>query len=131
MKPNSTYHFRVVAKSGGTSYVSDDDTIDTGAPPSGLPVQNFNVEDAGSHERGFIIFTLWQGQGTQSAYVLDADGDPVWWNNAGINGMGRAIMSADGKNMWMITASNAGGGAPPRQHGWSRLRDVQCRRRVP
>src|SRR5690606_2623203 len=32
MKPSSTYHFRVVAMAGGTTYVSDDYSIDTGPP---------------------------------------------------------------------------------------------------
>jgi hypothetical protein len=108
MKPNSRYHFRIVATAGGTSHASDDYTIDTKALPSSTPVQSFEIRDQTSYQRGFIIFTFWQGPGSQTAYIIDADGDIVWWYTPGINGMGRAVMSADGKTMWMITASNSG-----------------------
>ena len=42
-------------------------------------------------------------------FILDADGEIVWWGRGGPSGgIARARMSHDGKNMWMTSASNTG-----------------------
>jgi hypothetical protein len=110
MKPMSMYHFRITATAGGTNYASDDYTITTGATPSELPVPTFDERNAAGRKRGFIIASYWRGSGTAFPFILDADGDLVWWRSGGPSGgIARAVMSADGKNMWMITANNSGG----------------------
>lgn len=107
MKPERSYHFRIVARADGQSIASDDYTVETGsAPPS--PLDDYAVLDPSAREPGFIILSFWRGQGAQTAYIIDTDGDVVWWHDSGINGLGRAIMSADGKSLWMITADNMG-----------------------
>ncbi len=109
MKPSSTYHFRVVAMAGGTTYVSDDYSIDTGPPTDSVELGGFTIHDEAAHERGFIVASYWQGSGSSVAFIIDADGEIVWWYDSGANGIARARMSADGKNMWLITPNNMGG----------------------
>lgn len=109
MKPASSYHFRVSAVSGGTSYTSDDYVIETGPPTSDVSMGEFTIQQPEAYERGFMILSYWQGTGSSMVFVLDADGDIVWWYDSGSNGIARARMSADGKNMWMISPNNNGG----------------------
>ena len=103
MKPESSYHFRIVASDGVTEYTSDDYVIETGPATTAVRVSSFNVADVARHERGFIVTSYWQGNGSRVAFILDADGEIVWWYDSGMNGIARAAMSADGQNMWMIT----------------------------
>ena len=110
MKPAKTYHFRVVARDGSTPYTSNDQTVTTGASslhgPSALP-----RELRGGRKPGFIVTSYWQGTGSSVAFILDRDGDIVWWGRGGLGddgGISRARMSADGKTMWMVVSSNSG-----------------------
>ena len=109
MKPSSTYHFRVAAVAGGTTYTSDDYSIETGPPTDIVQIGDFTIHDEAAHERGFIVASYWQGTGSSVAFIIDADGEIVWWYDSGANGIARARMSADGQNMWMITPDNMGG----------------------
>ncbi|HEX6274018.1 MAG TPA: aryl-sulfate sulfotransferase [Polyangiaceae bacterium] len=106
MKPSRTYHFRVVARNAQSTCMSDDFTLTTGPLPSGLPtiaVSTFHPERLAG---GFLI----TGQYVTSidtrppAYILDADGELVWWYMAETTVTG-ACMSHDGKSMW-INAAN-------------------------
>jgi hypothetical protein len=109
MKPEHDYHFRVVADVDGTRYASDDYTLTTGPPTTLVELGSFDVVDDAARERGFIVASYWQGNSGRIPFIIDADGDIVWWYQSGINGIARARMSADGKNMWMTPASNNGG----------------------
>ena len=108
MKPMNTYHFRVVATAGGTTYTSDDYTIQTGAPTTAVSIGGFNVRSAANRKPGFIIASYWRGNGTAVPFILDSDGVIVWWYTGGPLGIARANMSADGKNMWIVSAANQG-----------------------
>jgi hypothetical protein len=109
MKPSSQYHFRIVAGDGTTVYTSDDQTVDTGPPPNGVSIGSFSEVNAGARERGFIVTSYWRGGGSSYPFIIDADGDIVWWYDSNVGGgIARARMSADGKNMWMSTASLSG-----------------------
>jgi hypothetical protein len=109
MKPDQTYHFRVVASDGTTSYASDDYSVDTGPPTDQVSIGSFNVVDPAGREPGFIVASYWQGNDSSVAFILDAEGEIVWWHDFGSNGIARARMSADGKNMWMVVPNNNGG----------------------
>jgi hypothetical protein len=109
MKPERTYHLRVVAEDGTSAYASDDVTLETGPATDLVPLESFDVVDEAARERGFIVASYWQGEGSAVPFILDADGEIVWWFAGGPNGIARAVMSADGKNMWLIPASNTGG----------------------
>ncbi len=109
MKPASTYHFRIVASDGVTSYASDDYTIDTGAPTNAASIGSFNVAQETGRAKGFIVLSYWSGTGASVAFILDADGDIVWAYDFAMNGgIARARMSYSGHDMWAISASNNG-----------------------
>jgi hypothetical protein len=112
MKPDRSYHFRIGASDGTTSYASDDYVIETGPPTTLVKLGSFDVRDEGARERGFMVTSFWQGRGGQDAsvaFIIDADGDIVWWYDSGVDGIARARMSEDGKNMWMIAADPSRG----------------------
>jgi len=109
MKPESLYHFRIVASDGTATYASDDYTIETGAATNAVSIGNFNVVQAEGRAGGFIVLSYWGGTGSSVAFILDADGDIVWAYDFGMSGgIARASMSYTGHDMWAISASNQG-----------------------
>src|SRR4029079_9150787 len=106
MKPSRTYHFRIVASDGTSTFASGDYTVATGPPTSLVNVPSFNVVDAAARQRGFVIAS--HRTNSTVAFILDADGDVVWWFGGGPTGIARARMSEDGKNMWIAIARNTG-----------------------
>ena len=109
MKPAKMYHFRVVARDASATYTSNDYTVMTGPATTTVGISRFQVMNATARKRGFIITSYWSGTGSAVPFILDADGEIVWWGRSGpAGGIARARMSADGKNMWMTSASNMG-----------------------
>lgn len=108
MKPQSTYHFRIVCSSANGELTSEDFTIETKEDQSGVKLQSFDIKNEMARERGFLVTSFWRGDGSSMIFILDADGDVVWWNDTGMMGVARARMSADGKNMWMTSPNNQG-----------------------
>jgi hypothetical protein len=112
MKPSKTYHFRVVASDGSSTVTSDDRTLVTGAATTLVPIGSYSVKAPEALEKGFIIGSFWSGTWGQTAYILDADGDVVWWftdpaaNSS--NGLGRARLSADSQDVWLVTGQGGG-----------------------
>jgi len=108
MKPEHTYHFRITAELSGESLVSEDYTLTTGsAPPETLvdPIK-YEVLSAAQREPGFIVTSYWNETQPGMVFILDPDGDVVWWYNSGLSsGVGRAAISDDGRDMWMISAA--------------------------
>jgi hypothetical protein len=106
MKGSSTYTFRITAD----SCTSDEYTITTGAVPSALSnITRTAGPAASSQAKGFIITSsgpgslgggTGQGNTNAYAYILDSDGDPVWWTPGPVS-CSRAKMSFDGQYMWM------------------------------
>lgn len=112
MKPEQTYHVRIVANVGGKERVSDDRTITTGAAPDStrLNISKYEVLSEDQRESGFILTSHWSGPSQGVAYILDQDGDPVWWYSADFDqGVAKAALSADMQNVWMTSSSNTGG----------------------
>ena len=108
MKPNRQYHFRIVAESGDNVYTSDDYGIQTGPATNLVNLDKFDVIDPGSREPGFIVTAYYQanyssdGQSNGTlAFIIDQDGEIVWWYRAAASNICRARMSADGKSMWL------------------------------
>jgi hypothetical protein len=108
MKPDQSYHFRIVAGDGTTSYTSDDYVLQTGPATTLVSLGSFRPIVEAARERGFIVASYWRGDGSAVPFIVDADGEIVWWYESSTNGIARARMSADGKNMWIIAASNMG-----------------------
>jgi len=112
MKPNRTYHLQVVATVGGRQYQSPDQTLETG-PASNLVNVTSTIHDEASHESGFIVSTYVQTPPPTMPYtefmnigsmvfILDGDGDVVWWYQSQVGLTPRARMSHDGKSMWLV-----------------------------
>jgi hypothetical protein len=112
MKPAKTYHFRIVATAGGTTYMSDDQTVTTGAKISSTPITSFSVKNAAGVPKGFFITSFWNGTNNRVPFIFDSDGDVVWWYTAAsgesTDGISRARMSADSQSIWLVNESLSG-----------------------
>ncbi len=110
MKPEQTYHFRVSATLDGQTVRSNDTTIRTGAPPATNLLTSYEILVPDKREAGYIVTSVWnQGVGGM-AFILDAEGDIVWWYDPDLeDGVARAAISADGRDLWMISSSITGG----------------------
>jgi len=109
MKASKMYHYRITASGSGGDCVSPDYTIMTGALTNGLPKIQLSPATASATGLfgGFLITGQYvQGAGASGspAYILDADGDFVWWYNIGSDVTG-ARMSFDGTHMWINGAN--------------------------
>lgn len=104
MKAAHDYHYRVVADGGGEHCVSPDYVLTTGPLANGLPVVEVKTEDAERATPGFIE-SVYLVDGP--AFIIDQDGDYVWWSGSGE--MGRAEQSYDGKYMWIGNVNVSGG----------------------
>jgi hypothetical protein len=109
MKPSSTYHYRIVVNGG---CYSSDQTITTDPLPTGLPNLTITSQNEAAQTDGFIV---WQSGTT--AFIIDKDGDFVWWytftgggGGGGGDGLSRAKMSGDRKSMWGANVNVQGGG---------------------
>lgn len=108
MKPEQRYHFRVVAETPSGVHESDDQVLTTGARFDRI-VANFRVLNEAARARGFILTSFWQGPNAAVPFIIDADGEVVWWYESSSEGIARAILSADAENVWLAVASNSGG----------------------
>jgi len=104
MKPLHSYHFRIVVSDGGATYSSPDYVIDTGPPTDLVPYRGFTIFDEAARTRGFMVMSYWSGDGRRVPFIVDADGEIVWWHASSVDGIARAAMSADGRSMWLIGA---------------------------
>jgi len=104
MKTSKTYHYRVVAKDdAGKACSSPDGMLMTGALPNGLAKIKVTTNDASKLAGGFLTlgqFVMNAGATGAPAYILDADGEYVWWYTPGGDVTG-ARMSHDGKAIWL------------------------------
>lgn len=107
MKPDQTYHFRIVAQVDGQDITSRDYSLTTGSVPSFLEeTMQFAVLSDEAREPGFIVTSYWGESQSGMVFILDAEGDIVWWYDSGIQaGVGKAAISDDGQDLWMITAA--------------------------
>jgi hypothetical protein len=115
MKARRTYHFRVVATSGGTTCASADSTLTTGAAPNGVPAPSVDTADASRLYGGYLLTARWGTPNSRGpAFILDADGDLVWWYSVQDDAI-RVRKSFDGKHLWIRnTAQQNGGGVVTR-----------------
>jgi hypothetical protein len=110
MKASRIYHFRIVVESPDLSCSSEDFTLTTGELPDGLRGVTLTDHDAGTPAGGFFVSGFLQDG---PAFILDADGDYVWWYGSGA--MGRGAMSYDGKHLWYAGVNVNGGIATMRR----------------
>jgi hypothetical protein len=113
MKGSKTYSFKINASDGTKTCTSQDYMITTGAIPTAVPrITRTAGAAAASQAKGFIVtssglgaggggFGGGGGGGTSYAFILDADGEIVWFAPAPAT-CSRAKMSYDGQYMWMV-----------------------------
>ena len=100
MKANKTYHFNISATDGSNTCTSGDQTIKTNPlPNAGLPTLTLTTNNKAALYGGFLVIGSYQGS-TYQSYILDGDGDFVWWYSTGSDGCGTR-MSYDGQYMWI------------------------------
>ena len=105
MKPSRTYHFRIVATdTNGTTYVSDEYLLETGPIRNGLPPIDVDIPLPNQVSPGYLFGCFWDDQ---VVYILDADGDYVWWHKTDIQFCSRAMMTSDGKSVVIGTNKSA------------------------
>jgi hypothetical protein len=101
MKASKTYHYQITVTNSSGTCSSADQMIATGALPNGtaLPKLTPTTNNKAALWGGFLVIGSYQGATNQS-FILDADGDFVWWYADGSDGCGTR-MSYDGKYMWI------------------------------
>src|SRR5262245_25777422 len=83
MKTSSMYHFRITAANGNGECTSPDYTITTGPLANGLVKPTVTTTNAAALSGGFLLTGQYVRNtgGRGPAYILDKDGDYVWWYN--------------------------------------------------
>ena len=101
LKQSKDYTFHIEATRDGKTCVSTEYALPTtGSFAKARPV-TVKVAQADKREPGFIVTS----SGTSlpsSAFIIDADGDVVWYFDAPENPT-RAQMDYEGDNMWMVS----------------------------
>src|SRR5882724_4321532 len=113
MKAARLYHYRITASAGASTCTSPDYTIMTGPLTNGLQKPTVTTTTASAVFGGFLItgqYLMNAGAAGAPAYILDADGDYVWWFNINSDVTG-ARMSYDGTHIWINGANVPNGTA--------------------
>jgi hypothetical protein len=100
LKQSEDYTFHIEATRGGKTCVSPDYVLPTTGSFANSPPVTVNLAQADKREPGFIVTS----SGTfepSSAFIIDADGDIVWYIDAPLNPT-RAQMDYEGDTMWMV-----------------------------
>ena len=102
MKSSRTYHYRITATSSSGDCPSPDYTILTGPLANGLVKPTVTTNDAGALAGGFLITGQYvqNANGSAPGYILDSDGDIVWWYNIEDYVTG-VVMDYAGTHMWI------------------------------
>lgn len=102
MKSEHLYHYRITATGPDGACESPDFTLMTGPLANGLVKPQVTTHDAAALAGGFLITGQYvaNATGTGPAYILDADGDIVWWYNIEDYVTG-AVMDYAGTHMWI------------------------------
>jgi hypothetical protein len=103
LKQARDYTFHIEVSRGGSSCKSPDYALPTTGTLAGAPSVSLSVAEAAEREPGFIVTS----SGTfvpDSAFIVDADGEIVWFFAGPLNTC-RAQMDYEGNTMWMITCN--------------------------
>ena len=129
MKTSRLYHFRITAAAAAGECRSDDYTIMTGPIANGLQKPTVTTSNASALAGGFLVtgqHATNAGMSSAQAYILDADGDYVWWM-AVTNDVSGARMSHDGTHMWINSVNVPSGTARVHRVAWTASPTRTCR----
>ncbi len=100
LKQSKDYAFHIEATRDGATCTSPDYTLPTtGSFPNARPV-TVQVAQPDKREPGFIVTSSGISV-PDSAFIVDADGEIVWYADGPLNTT-RAQMDYEGENMWMV-----------------------------
>ena len=102
MKASRMYHYRITATNGSGQCQSPDYTIMTGPLANGLVKPTVTTKNAAALSGGFLLTGQYvqNANGSGPAYILDADGDYVWWYSIEDYVIG-VVMDYAGTHMWI------------------------------
>jgi hypothetical protein len=102
MVHSKDYQYQVVVDSGTEQCVSETMTLTTGGFPGGSGLADASIQPGSSSspvEPGFIVSSPGVGQGNY-AYIINHEGEMVWWYEVPLSEISAARMSWDGKFMY-------------------------------
>ena len=112
MKGERRYDFRIVVSDGDAECVSRDFPITTRPLPNSIPTLRREVYDADRVEPGFIVTSSGIGSlgegGSSPAFIVDSDGDVVWYWLDTPPQTSRANLDWSGARMWMLALNVIG-----------------------
>src|SRR5690606_36052969 len=97
------YQYQVVVDSGTGQCTSETMTLTTGGLSGGSGIANATIQPGSSSspvEPGFIVTSSGMGQGGPYAYIVNHQGEMVWWYQTPFGEVSAARMSWDGKFMY-------------------------------
>ena len=77
MKSDSDYKFQIVATADGMPCTSETLTLTTGSVPNDVSIITRDVQQEAKVAPGFKVTVQYSRGGY--AFIIDGDGDPVWW----------------------------------------------------
>lgn len=109
LKQSRDYRFHIEASRDGQTCRSPDHVLPTTGRFAESQPATVKVVKADRRQPGFIVASSGVNL-PSSAFIVDADGDIVWWTPAPQNPT-RAHMDYEGENLWMVSLNltNAGG----------------------
>jgi len=109
LKQGRDYTFHIEATRAGATCASAEYALPTTGAFADSPEVTVDVAQPGARQPGFIV-TSSGVTSPDAAFILDADGDVVWYFGGPINTT-RALLDYEGENMWMIALNlvNEGG----------------------
>ncbi|HEY3496407.1 MAG TPA: aryl-sulfate sulfotransferase [Polyangiaceae bacterium] len=108
MKTDKTYHFRVVANAGATQCASADQTVTTGFRPNEIAFPDITTPQPEKLYGGYVLSARWGNNNRGPAFILDADGELVWWYFVEDDVI-RTRLSYDGKSIWIRNTGQTDG----------------------
>jgi hypothetical protein len=104
MTPLTEVHFRIVARSGDDECVSQDFSELTGPVLNGFPVPSVETSLPELASDGFIVtsrFVGGRGEGTGQVYIMNGQGQLVWWYAPPTELISRARLAYDGHSLFL------------------------------
>ncbi|HEX5098845.1 MAG TPA: aryl-sulfate sulfotransferase [Polyangiaceae bacterium] len=108
MKTEHDYHYRVVAKAGSETCMSEDKVLHTGPVPNGMGMPTIETPQPDKVTGGFLVTERWGMNNDGPAFILDADGDIVWWYPGDVDII-RTRLDLTGKKMWIRNTAQTNG----------------------